>query len=244
MRMPDVSEDEWKRLWRGAEEISAWFPDGCAFIGGLAVYAHCQDKGGLEKFAAFSHDADLVIVRADFMDLRDLEEVSANRRLGKHQFIKNDFEFDVYEEGSSGLIVPVPEIIAASSLRHGIRVASPEHLLALKLEAYKDRQRSSKGDKDAEDVVRLVAILAKEPIYAHRLKYLSDEHLDLLARTRSTATLLRMNGGNSFEAARLGEVFDAGREEIHAGLERLAKDPKERSDASDRPKTSKSGIGE
>lgn len=68
---------------------------------------------------------------ADFSDLRDVEEVTANRRLNKHQFIKNGIEFDVYLEYNNSLRVPYADAWARSSVIDNVRVASLEHLVLL-----------------------------------------------------------------------------------------------------------------
>lgn len=69
-----------------------------------------------------THDADFMIAISDYADLRDIEVVTANRRRGKHQFIKNDIEFDVYVQGQTNLAVPVDEAVAYSRVVSGVRV--------------------------------------------------------------------------------------------------------------------------
>ena len=82
-------------------------------------------------------------------DLRDLEQLTPNRGLSKHQLIKRGIEFDVYTERHSALIVPYDQVIASSINFDLLKVAALEELFVLKLEAYRDRYSSTKGSKDA-----------------------------------------------------------------------------------------------
>lgn len=146
---------EFSSLLKACQEVASFFPDGLVFIGGIAVYLHAINNG---MESEFTHDADFYISLADMADLRDIEEVTPNRGLSKHQFIKQGFEFDVYTERQSSLIVPYSEIIAHSVCYKEMRVASIEHLFILKLEAYRDRHGSMKGSKDAKDLILLGSI--------------------------------------------------------------------------------------
>ena len=170
-------DGDWEEILGFSKELCELFPEGVAFIGGVGVFVHTQSHPSLRRFTAFSHDGDLVMARSDFMDLRDLEVVTTNRRSNKHEFRRNGLQFDVYEEGSSGLIVPVAEILASSQAREGLRVACLQHLLALKLEAYKDREATPKGEKDAADAFKIVLLMADADVSRTRLAYLDDEHL-------------------------------------------------------------------
>jgi hypothetical protein len=197
-----VNEAEWKRLLRAVAEIQGWFPNGVALIGGIAVYAHAKAAADeLAKFAAMSHDADFMILLPDFADLRDIEVLTPNRRRGKQQFSKDGFEFDVYVEGQHDLPVPADEAIAASETKSALRVACLEHLLILKLKAYEDRKGSSKGDKDEDDVVRL--LLFGDKWRSELLSRLTDEMLDLLPKVVSGDSAIRLSGGNLHEAKAL-----------------------------------------
>ncbi len=200
--------DDWDEILRHSRELCGFFPEGLAFIGGVAVFAHTQAHPSLRRYTAFSHDGDLVIARADFMDLRDIEVVTTNRRLNKHEFRREKLQFDVYEEGSSGLVVPVAEILASSQGKEGLRVACLEHLLVLKLEAYKERRSTPKGEKDAGDAFKIVLLAADADIAKTRLAYLDDEHVDHLRAIRRESTALRLTQGNRHEASSLNKTFD------------------------------------
>lgn len=195
-----MDQGEWQRLLNAVAEIQEWFPEGIAFIGGIAVYAHAA-ASGMAKFAAMSHDADFMISLPDFADLRDVEVLTPNRRLGKQQFSKAGFEFDVYVEGQHGLPIPADEAIAASELRSDLRVACAEHLLILKLKAYEDRKGSSKGEKDEDDLIRL--LLLHNTWRSELLVRITDEMRTLLASVVTRDSVIRLSGGNLHEAREL-----------------------------------------
>jgi hypothetical protein len=139
-------------------------------------------------------------------DLRDMEEVVPNRRLSKHQLTKDGFEFDIYTERHAALVVPYDAVRAASSVVGGIRTAALEHLLILKLDAFADRRASSKGDKDAKDLLRIAAVAARgdQPLRRRlALPYLRDEHLDLLSRVESGPHAISLAHGNAKVASGL-----------------------------------------
>ena len=231
-------DEDWDEILRHSKELCELFPEGLAFIGGVGVFAHTQAHPSLCRFTAFSHDGDLVIAQADFMDLRDLEVVTTNRRLNKHEFRRNRLQFDVYEEGSSGLIVPVAEIIASSRNEGGLRVACLEHLLALKLEAYRDRQATPKGEKDAADAFKLVLLTTDAEVQKTRLAYLNDDHVEDLKAIRRAPTALRLAEGNSHDASSLNKSFDRSLAKIMA-----ARDNGQANDDTGRPFMKKGGTG-
>lgn len=198
-----TNKSEFERLLAICQEIADYIPDGVVFIGGIAVYMHAINHQ-LNHIAEFTHDADFYISFADMGDLRDIEELTPNRRLSKHQFIKSGFEFDVYTERQSSLIVPYDDVIANSVSYENMRVASLEHLLALKLEAYRNRRGSAKGQKDAKDIIRL-AILGAEigfnPDIA--MPYIDDEHKDLLLDIHRGSEVVAIAQGNSVVAKKI-----------------------------------------
>jgi hypothetical protein len=196
-----VDQADWKRLLDTVSEIHKLFPDGVAFIGGIAVYAHMMDAEGGVGLAAMSHDGDLMIRLVDFSDLRDLEMLTPNRRLGKQQFVKSGFEFDVYVENQHDLAVPADEVIAWSDIRHGIRVACLEHLLILKMKAYEDRAGSSKGVKDKDDIARI--LFAGREWRKECLDRLTDDMLTKCERIVAGDAPVRLMGGNLHHAKAL-----------------------------------------
>lgn len=206
--------EEWSRLWAGIQELSGLFPDGIVFIGGVAVLLHVQDQQLPDRFVEFSHDGDFYVSLADFADLRDLEEVTANRRLDKHQIVKNGFEYDVYLENHNRLLVKYVDVVAASKVIDGIRAAALEHLLVLKLDAWLARQGSAKGSKDERDLIRICTLMGRDgPRPERLLPYLTGESVDALRRVRRSTEFMAICAGNAHEArglrAQVGRVIDA-----------------------------------
>lgn len=191
-----MTDFDWDKLLGIVNEFQELFPEGLAFIGGIAVYAYAKSRTETEALAAQSHDADFVISLSDYVDLRDLVALTPNRRLSKQQFTQGGFEFDVYVEGQASLLVPIDEVMASSEERSGLRVASIEHLLILKAAALQDRKGSSKGDKDEDDIVRIL-LVSDEPLQADRLVRLEDDLMSEIERAVGGDACLRLAKGNS-----------------------------------------------
>lgn len=206
-----MDKSEFENLLLACQEITAAYPDGIVFIGGIAVYIHTINHTKTAALAAFTHDADFYISLADMGDLRDDQQLTANRRLSKHQLIKRGFEFDVYTERQSSLIVPYDHVRAHAVQYEGLLVAALEHLLVLKLEAFRDRRHSSKGDKDAADIIQ-IALVAAESRHGLRADlcsgFLQQEHLDLLAAISRGPHFLALARGNSKYAKDLRSIFE------------------------------------
>ncbi|KAB2843438.1 MAG: hypothetical protein F9K47_06945 [Burkholderiales bacterium] len=203
---------EFARLMASCETLGRFFPDGLVFIGGIAVYLHAINTEDAKPFAEFTHDADFYISLADMADLRDLEEVTPNRRLSKHQLIKDGFEFDIYTERQSSLIVPYDAVSAEAKIIGGLRVACLEHLAVLKLEAYLSRRASAKGEKDAKDLYRLatVATAQAQPLRPTlTLPYLREEHLPLIREVARGTAPVGLSLGNVVVAKRLRASFNS-----------------------------------
>jgi hypothetical protein len=212
----------WQELLDTATEFQEWFPEGVVYIGGLAVAAHVQAE--LSEFdPPFSHDGDFMMSLADFADFRDLEEVTSNRRLNKHQVIKRGLEFDIYVENHNSLIIPFDVAFAASEMRMGLRVLAPEHLLCLKAEAYLDRRDSvAKGPKDARDIVFTLAVLAQRPKadrHPERLIHLTQDHMDAISGIIAGPAIVEVTAGNAFLAARLRKDISATWQEMLRDLQ-------------------------
>ncbi len=215
---------DFERLLAGCVEVAALFPDGVVFIGGIAVYLHARNLPSTSDLAELTHDADFYISLPDMGDLRDLEEVTPNRRLSKHQMIKDGFEYDIYTERQSRLIVPYDSVRVASEVigernSGGIRVAALEHLLVLKLEAYKDRRDSSKGDKDAKDLLRIAAVAERGPSefdVERVVPFLRPGHMDLLHLVARGSYAMSLARGNAKQAKGIRECLN----NVLAALER------------------------
>jgi hypothetical protein len=215
-----LTDADFEKLLQSCIEVAELFPDGVVYIGGIAVYLHAKNSEATQALAEFTHDADFYISLADMGDLRDIEEVTPNRRLSKHQMIKQGFEFDIYTERQSSLIVPYDAVIAHSQVCAGVRVASLEHLMVLKLEAFLDRKGSTKGDKDAKDLLRIAAVasLGKGVDPDLIAPYLGDEHMDLLERVERGPYAAALAHGNAVQAKRLRQNFSVVAQTIRAAL--------------------------
>lgn len=196
-----VEPEDWRRLWDGVRGFSELFPEGVVFIGGIAVLLHVRSHKLPDRFVELSHDGDFYVSLADFADLRDLEEVTANRRLNKHQIIKNGMEFDVYLENHNALSVKFADAAAASQVIDSVRVASLEHLLLLKLDAYRSRRGSAKGGKDERDLIKICLLLDEGPMNLERLgPYLTPEEMETLTLVKKSSEFLGVCGGNAHQA--------------------------------------------
>lgn len=212
-----MNSDDWGRLMGAVDEINGLFEDEVAFIGGVAVYAHAMSREDSEALAAFSHDADFVITLSAFADLRDIEYTTPNTRLGKQQFVKAGFEFDVYVQYQNNLRIPTEELIGAAELKSGLRVIALEHLLILKSEAYKDRKGTAKGTKDAQDLVRILYLMGEPD--PDLLRRMNSSDLDLIRTAVTQETVLSVLDGNRHFAKPVKMKVD----EAVCALERVVK---------------------
>lgn len=208
-----MNDNDWERLLGAVDQFQELFPEGLVFIGGIAVYAYARSKEETAALAAQSHDADFMILRSEFIELRDITVMTANKRLSKHQFVEAGFEFDVYVEGQTDLVIPVDEAVANSEFRSGLRVACIEHLLILKAKALKDRKGTSKGNKDEDDMVRI--LLVAEEIDGDRLSRLTEDALTEIRRAVEGDSPLRLAQGNSHAAKNLRNKARERMEEIN-----------------------------
>ncbi len=199
---------DFSRLVSLCHEIGRLYEPGLVFIGGIGVYLHTVNTPGLAELAEATRDADLYISISGFSDLREIEELSANARLSKHEFRKGGFSFDVYTERHSRLPVPYAEVAADAREYDGVRVAAQEHLLVLKLEAAVERKGSEHGRKDIKDIIRLMLVAAQSAFDPGRcVAFMQDRHLELLediARGPEFSSLAR---GNAKEAKALRSRF-------------------------------------
>lgn len=193
-------DKDFEKLLAACHELSAEHAGAIVFIGGIAVYLHAIN-GRYADLAEATHDGDFYISMTEMSALRDTEDVVPNRRLSKHQIIRNGFEFDIYTERHSSLVVPYDEVVANAVPYDQILAAAPEHLLPLKLEAYGNRKASSKGDKDAMDIVRICLFAADEPPRKFdagmAAKYLTAEHVNLLRQVARSPMVAAIAHGNA-----------------------------------------------
>ncbi|MHB1201326.1 MAG: hypothetical protein ACYCZ6_17605 [Polaromonas sp.] len=206
-----LKDPEFNKLLTTCKTLSDHFDQGLVYIGGIAVYLHSVNRDSTSHLAEATHDADFYISFADMSDLREIEEVTPNRRLSKSQFIKNGFEFDIYTERISSLRVPYDEVLASSEKYDEMRVASLEHLLVLKLDAFRDRQNSAKGAKDARDIIRIAALATAAQRFNFDLvvPYLDEQHLALFERLRKSPEAITLARGNAVQAKALRKDLDS-----------------------------------
>lgn len=196
---------DFDKILDGCRALSDMLTD-VIFIGGVAVYQHAISRKSSVPPEA-SHDADFMISRSDYGELRDLEEVTSNKRLGKHQMLSHEIEFDVYVEGANNLIVPYDAAAASAVVLQDLKVASLEHLLVLKLEALGQRGHSAKGEKDRRDLVQVGLLLGKSTKRTLLDPYLREDHLTDLVKIAKSSIFYNLCGGNAHEAKKMRSVF-------------------------------------
>jgi hypothetical protein len=198
--MPLLPDDEGAHVAAITAAVVNDFPDDMAAIGGLAASVHASRRPVLAPLVWTTHVADVMVSRAAYADVRDLYEVTPNRRLDKCQFITDRVEFDIYVEHQSRLRVPVPVVLAYAVPGPPFPVACAEHLLILKSEAAVAGFASSNGAKDRAD---LLLLLVCNPAHADRLHpFLTAAHRDVLNRV-DHATALDLTRGNAHLATQL-----------------------------------------
>lgn len=207
-----TSNEEWQRLLRKVREISGAF-ESVILIGGVAVFLHALKRDEREYLES-SHDGDFAISLADYADLRDIFEVTSNRRLSKHQMIEGGLEFDVYVESVDRLPVPFSDLSANSdtcSLEGvPVRMAGLEHLLILKVVAYSDRKASAKGEKDARDILKILYLsedgMKPELLFGYINQDPMSDVDDIVSRF---PLYLDVAKGNNYAASKLKENVTA-----------------------------------
>lgn len=201
-----ADQDTWQRVWQGLQELAEWFPDGMILIGGVAVYLHAEQQLDA-RLLEVSHDADFYLSLMDYADLRDLEEVTQNRRLGKHQVIKHGVDFDVYVENQHRLCIPFADAHEHAQTIKGFRVAHLAHLLVLKTEAARSRAGSAKGDKDLRDLARIGAMLTPDDVLV-AAPWVDGARLDLWRHVAARNDVFQsLVQGNAHEAKPLHQRY-------------------------------------
>lgn len=198
-----ITDQDFSKLMQASAQLAGAFPDGLVYIGGVAIYLHAINQEETNDLAETTHDSDLYISLADFCDLRELEDLTSNRRLSKHQLVKRGFEFDIYVERQSSLRVPYDEVVAHHHQVDAFRVACLEHLLVLKIAAYEDRRGSVKGEKDARDIVRLAAVMKASDASIRPelvLPYWSDDEIEILESIAKGSAPSALAKGNAHDA--------------------------------------------
>lgn len=142
-------------------------------IGGWAVYLYTQSLK--------SKDIDIIIDYEQLTALQKNYQLSKNERLKKYEIHKAEIDVDIYVPLYSEIGIPITEIQHYAIPHEGFKVPSMTMLILLKLFAYKQRQHSIKGEKDAIDILSLLKVdpmcIAELRASAARyqLEYLFDE---------------------------------------------------------------------
>ncbi|HTD37453.1 MAG TPA: hypothetical protein VK669_08055 [Candidatus Limnocylindrales bacterium] len=188
--MTDDSRDRFRAVQAHFAELAQYFPDGFAAIGGFAVWLHSARLEDAEREG--TDDGDAMLTRHDFEELKSLHAVEDNERLGKHQFRADGIEFDLYVEYEKNDIrVPVTEVLSRSVVIDGIRAASLEDLLVMKLDAALGREGSRHGRKDDRDIAKIVMLLEDpdERVLARSARRISRRSTASAPTRTSSATL-------------------------------------------------------
>ena len=199
-----MEDSDWLNLLEIAKQLAQDYPDSI-FIGGLAVFEHAKTLGS--NMLESSHDIDFYISMQGHMKLRDEHQVYRNERLQKDSVLVNGQDLDAYVEHRHGLCVPYDQLAANSILIDGMRIASLEHLLILKIDAARNRMGTGKGEKDMRDLARIVLLLDKPNMKLLR-PYLNDDRAKLLKDLGQRGTILIDAGFNQHEAAKVRRSFD------------------------------------
>lgn len=80
-------DNDWKNILKTGKELISFYPESIVLIGGVAVYYHSTMNKIESSMIEQSHYSDFYISMVDYMDLKDIEDVTSNSRLSKHQII-------------------------------------------------------------------------------------------------------------------------------------------------------------
>lgn len=177
------------------QETSASLDGEFIVIGGWAVHAWGKRDYSLDGDAMVSFEA-LGILRDEFV-------VTPLPRMHRQQYQMRGFDIDLYVEQQHRLPVPFDELRLKAAQKEGMWVACPEHLLVLKLAAYKGRGATPKGEKDRHDLVALVEVIRKKDnIHCEVIsKYVEEEESKILNDILNDKNLfIDLSNGNGFKA--------------------------------------------
>jgi hypothetical protein len=177
------------------------------FIGGVAVYLHLIHRPLPDIEPDTSHDADFMVSFRDYGTLKDMVEITYNPYLAKHQMIDGGVELDMYVEHLNRLIVPYDEVFAHAIELDQTRVACLEHLFVLKLDAFRDRRESSKGEKDCRNIAAIGLLLGRKARRSLIEPYMSDEFFALLKDIAKSPAFFEIHSHNAHAAKKTKTSF-------------------------------------
>lgn len=117
-------------------------------IGGWAVWLYSKSLK--------SKDIDIIIDFAELDKLKQKFTVNKNERLKKYEIKIEEVDVDIYTPHYSDLGLPVTEIVSYTQQVDNFKLPIPEILLILKQITAKNRQGTSKGEKDRIDIISIV----------------------------------------------------------------------------------------
>lgn len=154
----------WQKLQELKKELKTF-----VVIGGWAIYLWT----GMHK----SKDIDIIIDFKTLENLRKKYSMNKNMQLNKYEIKFDKFDIDIYVPYFSKFVLPMNELIKSKTVVQGFTTLEPEALLILKQSAEIERRGSVKGEKDAIDILSL---LAKTPFsqkkYLQMLKMHNIKH--------------------------------------------------------------------
>lgn len=192
----------WGHLMAEFKEFVAEYPADIVAIGGIAVYLHTERLLHSELMES-SHDVDFLVSMDAMTKIRDTNEVTDNRRLGKSQLVNHGVEYAVYVAHNNNLVIPYQDISRAAVEIDGVRCAALEHLLVLKCEAAKDRAFSKKGEKDLRDLAKIGMMLSLERsgLSQPPTDFWKPEYNKILQQVGSSKVFLQLAKNNAKLAA-------------------------------------------
>lgn len=158
-----------------------------ALIGGWAVFTYTR--------ALKSKDIDLIIDYAELGKMREEYAVVKNDRLKKYEIKTGEFDVDIYLPHYSALGIPAEAVIENAVIKEGFRVPPLEMLFLLKLYAWREREGTSKGEKDKIDIFSMALLPEfdwknyRKLMHTFHLGALHEKFIQLLKRTAAVPEL-------------------------------------------------------
>lgn len=204
-----MSESDFQKILEDVQEISELLDFNVIFIGGVATYLYSEKHN---FFSEFSHDADFYMSQYDIYDLEDMYGVaSKNTRLNKSELQIRGVDYDIYIENQNKMIVDYQELMENSIIINNIaRVPAIEYLILLKYQAFKDRQNSHKGEKDARDLLKLMYFGNKEKQNKYIVEqYFDKEMISSLKSINSVKIIDDITDKNSYQSSIIKKEIDS-----------------------------------
>ena len=139
------------------KEMSKLTDNKIIMISDVATYFYSVQNKSNIGLLEYSNNINLLIDIGSFKDLIDYYGgCYENKCLNKYELKIDDIDCNLYLENNHSLLFSYEELFEHSQLILDIRVPAIEHLLKLKLIAYKDRKQSIKDEKDKHDIIKLL----------------------------------------------------------------------------------------